>query len=781
MSDLRRWALTAAGNDFPVPDGWPEDMARSQVNNAARELMRAVRKWYDNPEWIDLMVDTSGDPLTISFVSTSIVRVEARDMTSYFTAGRRIRMSTGGGAYTYGHVVSAAMTGPDTDVTVDTMSGAGSVVPAGVDQLDLHITSTLGTLAFQNALDLGFYVPVSNDDEGIQGAIDDANAAGGGIVLLTAAAYAVDGAITVKSDVVVFGSGPSSTVITVDAGLATTVISMSSRSAIVGVTINAAAQTATQDTIRVSTSSTEVIIQNVRLESPANHGIRVGISGNKLINISDVWIEDPDKSGIIVEDDLDDNDEITLSNITVRDPGNDGTTVDVYGIQLAGRCSATNVNVTCDRASPQKQRGVYLTTKDSAGLKGSKECTVSNLLVSGSGDQAIGIEIGGRGNAVSNVTMDLSGSSSRGIVIDSTGGGGQVADYNTISNFHVKDSDIGIQLASDADDNVIRGGTILSAGTKSVQIGGERNRLTDIYAFQGGSPSFEFLGGSADNECVGCVAYRNITGIGFEILASSEQNTLRGCIARSCADGMLLTGDNNRVIACEFRDCTDAVDSGADSINNRIMNCLFDNVTNQTADYSEGRNIWVGNQLADGLNYPLNSNAINASLEDNVVSNAVFASENVANVSIYGGLEIPGPAPDGGMWWKFQIAGIYQIPSVTRTITLKFYTSSAVDLLGTLVQTISLTIVGTSKAFEFSSDGADFNVDFTHANAVATPDAIYWQPASGHRYFLISCRLSSDAATDWLKNTTGLPMYGVSDAYVRAQFVGGEDMEGVTS
>jgi len=53
MSDIKDWSTTAASNNASPPDGFPEGMAPSDVNNSAREVMASVRGFYDNYEWRD--------------------------------------------------------------------------------------------------------------------------------------------------------------------------------------------------------------------------------------------------------------------------------------------------------------------------------------------------------------------------------------------------------------------------------------------------------------------------------------------------------------------------------------------------------------------------------------------------------------------------------------------------------------------------------------------------------------------------------------------------------
>lgn len=46
MSEVQSWSSTAASNNSASPDGWPESMAPSGINNSARENMAAIARWY---------------------------------------------------------------------------------------------------------------------------------------------------------------------------------------------------------------------------------------------------------------------------------------------------------------------------------------------------------------------------------------------------------------------------------------------------------------------------------------------------------------------------------------------------------------------------------------------------------------------------------------------------------------------------------------------------------------------------------------------------------------
>lgn len=46
MSDVSTWAITAGGNTSASPDGFPEGMPPSALNDSSREVMAAVARYY---------------------------------------------------------------------------------------------------------------------------------------------------------------------------------------------------------------------------------------------------------------------------------------------------------------------------------------------------------------------------------------------------------------------------------------------------------------------------------------------------------------------------------------------------------------------------------------------------------------------------------------------------------------------------------------------------------------------------------------------------------------
>lgn len=65
MSEVRVWDVAAANNIDPPPDGWPEGMEFNQVNNAAREVMAAIKRYHDTLGAITTTGTASAYALTV--------------------------------------------------------------------------------------------------------------------------------------------------------------------------------------------------------------------------------------------------------------------------------------------------------------------------------------------------------------------------------------------------------------------------------------------------------------------------------------------------------------------------------------------------------------------------------------------------------------------------------------------------------------------------------------------------------------------------------------------
>ncbi|WP_373089301.1 hypothetical protein [Zhongshania sp.] len=73
MAEISAWDVAAAGNGFAAPDGFPEGMNYSDVNNAAREIMAVLARWH---------ADTNGS-LTTGGTSNAYTLTPNRTISSY--------------------------------------------------------------------------------------------------------------------------------------------------------------------------------------------------------------------------------------------------------------------------------------------------------------------------------------------------------------------------------------------------------------------------------------------------------------------------------------------------------------------------------------------------------------------------------------------------------------------------------------------------------------------------------------------------------------------------
>lgn len=133
MSNISAWSETAANNNAAAPNGFPEGMAPSGVNDGCREIMGAVRRWTDDGGWHN-WGDTCNYNSATSFVITGV------DATARYHTGRRIRAVGTVTGTIYGTVSSSSFV---SDTTVNVTWDSGSLASES-------LTISLGFLAVVN-------------------------------------------------------------------------------------------------------------------------------------------------------------------------------------------------------------------------------------------------------------------------------------------------------------------------------------------------------------------------------------------------------------------------------------------------------------------------------------------------------------------------------------------------------------------------------------------------------------------------------------------------------
>ena len=112
MSNISQWSNSAIGNNSASPNGFPEGMPPSGVNDAAREIMAAVRRQEEAAEWFDW-------GYTPTYATTTTFTL-AGDRTTLFHVGRRLKL--GDGSTLYG-IISDTTYSASTRISLNLDSG----------------------------------------------------------------------------------------------------------------------------------------------------------------------------------------------------------------------------------------------------------------------------------------------------------------------------------------------------------------------------------------------------------------------------------------------------------------------------------------------------------------------------------------------------------------------------------------------------------------------------------------------------------------------------------
>jgi hypothetical protein len=114
------WNTTAGSNNEAAPDGAPENMAPSGVNNTMREMMARIKEMQAALPWIDY--GKGSGTVTFTFTSSALFEVEGADVTAAYTKGRRIKAVGTTTGTIYGTIDTSTFT-VNTKVYVDWDSG----------------------------------------------------------------------------------------------------------------------------------------------------------------------------------------------------------------------------------------------------------------------------------------------------------------------------------------------------------------------------------------------------------------------------------------------------------------------------------------------------------------------------------------------------------------------------------------------------------------------------------------------------------------------------------
>ena len=602
MSDIKKWKTPAASNvgaDFAPPDGFPEGMLRSDVNNSMREIQASVRRMWDDPDWknpVDGFTVVQGDDNTK-------VKIQATNATGYFNVNQKVRVRSSSSATGYAFVTTAVLDGSDTVVTLEEFDAAGTPtpstsVPADCNGIDVYFIgggSTnnhgIGKSAFSGGGSDAFVIPESATAASINSAIVTAQA-GGKTVLLP---YG----ITTITDPIVITAGP---------------VKIIGRNSTIKM-----ADSQNKNIIEISDDVAKVHLENFTLggnginQSTSGHGISVGnnvhilkIVGMIILNckgdaislggtasgggefyqdivIRDTRIERCGNTAILINDPNGTSTDIFISDVNIEQFGDAYDAAisgaNACGIDIAGRAQieglsihATSNNVHASFAGA----AIRLRESGTGGAPpGGSKCQISNFSVRGNFPGLIGLHVRGSESQISNGHIDLSGTGTiRPIVVEGSGAGTESASDNLLSNIHVTDGTRS-EILGTADRVMLSDCHFTAASETALLIGGDYTKVFNC-SFDGGTSAYSIV--------------KTIV-----TQAGSEGIEIKGCLLRgTTGDCITLIGDGHNVNGCTISDIT----GNAITLASGAANCV---VTNNVIDGVSGAGITIASGATNGI------------------------------------------------------------------------------------------------------------------------------------------------------------------------------------
>ena len=481
--EIEEWEKIDAANNFPAEEGgWVEGMKRSDVNDAGRADMGAMRRWYDDPEWLNLTVNAS-----LTRIDDTELRILAGDFTAFFKKGRRVRMTGGAPSEVFATVdVDATPIGGDTKVILTEFSGATSI-PVGPTLIESYITAAIRSEIFLDEL----WVRVTDlTDIGLQAAIDKLEAANGGTIVLEAnGIYDISNTVNIgrgaiQGNIKILGQGAKLKAISpLDEPLL--LIRDDPATAINANVIihdlefdgEAAGQTAAgagKGMLEIGADVSFVWLRNCFFNDSYAHGIKI-VSGCKKIWIADTAFFFIGENGIEIVDSLNDVEEIYIGTCTFERVANTAGIALGSGIHFGGKIKIRDCDFIKLNAATDTQIGVHAAEKitSSPNDQSGRETSITGCRFDGTGLNARGIFLQGRDVSISSCVFRLTGVGSEGIFAELVA--------NTIERFAVTGCQFlscqkGVQWEQQVDDSVVQG-CLFDNRAFAYEDDGNRNRI----------------------------------------------------------------------------------------------------------------------------------------------------------------------------------------------------------------------------------------------------------------------------------------------------------------
>ncbi len=139
---IEKFRTTASLNGNVLDTGnFQEQQSPSTINDGARELIRNIKQWYLDAEWIE--VGNGEIATTYTRVNGTQVTI-ASNVTSQYTVGRRVKLADGTGTTLYGQITTVAFNSPNTTITMS-FDGGGSIGSGTITSLKVGIVNPANT------------------------------------------------------------------------------------------------------------------------------------------------------------------------------------------------------------------------------------------------------------------------------------------------------------------------------------------------------------------------------------------------------------------------------------------------------------------------------------------------------------------------------------------------------------------------------------------------------------------------------------------------------------
>lgn len=186
MAGISQYSKTADNNNAASPNGFPENMAPSGVNNSARQVMADVRTWYEDAEWLKLGENGNSNAFSISYVSATVFKFTSTDRRTLCPVNRRVKAGVGAGVI-YGTVTDSSLSASDTQITVawdsGTLDTSLSYISLGIlsptnNSLPRNLDQSFSDLAVAGGLSVLGDTSLSDVTSSGQASFSDAHVAG---------------------------------------------------------------------------------------------------------------------------------------------------------------------------------------------------------------------------------------------------------------------------------------------------------------------------------------------------------------------------------------------------------------------------------------------------------------------------------------------------------------------------------------------------------------------------------------------------------------------------